>query len=225
MRKIWFVFFGVLIIGLLGCNTAKSTDPAVIIDNTIELSVEPGEQWLGKMKVFIFSVSKTPQLAAWIEDGDGNYIATITVTNRSAKRNWRSAPAEGRPEALPIWNHRFQNNSAQNDVDTVSAATAKGAVDVQIANGSLINGHEYTVYLEINHSFDYNETYPENTTGVNGQPSVLYQAKFIAGQAGKISLLPIGRGSVDGSHGTITEGLTGLTTALEIIKNAYVSSW
>ena len=97
------------------------------------------------MKVFIFSIKKTPQMAAWIEDDQGNYISTIAVTNRSAKNSWRSAPKEGRPEALPVWSHRIQNNMEQ--IDSVSSATPKGAINVHVDNRSLINGQEYSAYF------------------------------------------------------------------------------
>ena len=90
-------------------------------------------------------MDRTPQMAAWIEDGQGNYVSTIIVTNKNAKRKWIAAPKEGRPEALPVWNNKVQNNTAQ--IDSVSAATSKGAVDVQINNDSLLNGKEYNVYL------------------------------------------------------------------------------
>jgi hypothetical protein len=174
------------------------------------------------MKIFIFSVNKTPQMAAWIEDEQGNYISTIMVTNRSAKNNWKSAPEEGRPEALPVWNHKIKDNPTQNDVDTASAATSKGPVDVQIDKGLLINGHEYNVYLEINHSFDYNETWPEKENEVNGQPSLIYHAQFNMGTNGKILLNPIGHGSENGSDGNIIQGHEGMTTSLTIINEAYI---
>jgi hypothetical protein len=223
VKKFSFGIFAALI-AFVGCAAVKSAAPDLITDNTITLSVEPGAQWQGRMKFFIFSVKKMPQLAAWIEDGNGMYISTITITNRGAKKNWRSAPEEGRPEALPVWNQKIQNNATQHEIDAVSSATSKGSVEAQINDGLLINGQEYHVYLEVNHSYDYNETYPESITGVNGQPSALYHAQFIAGQSGTTSLAPLGRGSVDGSNGTITKGLEGLTTALEIIKSAYVIS-
>jgi hypothetical protein len=90
MKKLSLTVFIVIVIsliGCIGCNTGgKNALP--IISDTMELIVEGGEHWLGKMKVFIFSVKKTPQIAAWIEDAEGRYIATITVTNRSAKKNW-----------------------------------------------------------------------------------------------------------------------------------------
>jgi hypothetical protein len=217
------LFLGVVLVtflGCLGCNTEGKNSRAPG-PGGMELSVEPGEHWLGKMKIWLFSVNKTPQMAAWIEDDQGRYVSTITVTSRSAKKNWRSAPKEGRPEALPVWNHKVQNAPAP--IDTVSAATSKGAVDVQIDNGSLTGGQEYNVYLEINHSFDYNDTWPEKENDVNGQPSLLYHAKFTAGTPGRIKLNPAGHGSAGGLDGGIVQGLEGMTTALTIIKDAYIT--
>jgi hypothetical protein len=220
MTKISFILLILAFSGFIACKT-EGPDVSTI-DNKITLSIKPGKQWIGKMKVFIFSVNKTPQLAAWLEDANGDYISTITVTNRSARKNWRSAPKEGRPEALPVWNHKILNDSTEKNIDAVSMATSKGQVEAQINNSLLINGQEYNVYLEINHSFDYNEIWDETISGVNGQPSLLYHAKFIMGQTNKTSLEPTGYGSVDGSNGNITEGNDGLTTALEIIEDAYV---
>ena len=78
------------------------------------------------------------------------------------------------------------------------------------------------VDLEINHSFDYNGFWTKDNSGVNGQPSLIYHAKFIAGTPAKINLMPFGYGSVDGSNGNITQGLENFTTALTIIKGAYI---
>ena len=219
MKSIAFLCIFVTLIGCFGCNRGGK-NPQSIINSSMELSVVPGENWYGKMKIFIFSVKKTPQMAAWIEDDQGHYISTITVTNRSAKNNWRSAPREGRPEALPVWSHRIQNNMDQ--IDGVSSATPKGAIDVNVDNRSLIITQEYRVYLEINHSFDYNDTWPEKENDVNGQPSIIYYAQFFAGETGRIKLIPIGHGSIDGSDGNIMQKLEGITTALTIIKEAYL---
>jgi hypothetical protein len=219
MKKLALSVVVVALLGCFGCNT-DGKNPKSNIPNGMELSVEPGEHWRGKMKIFIFFINKTPQMAAWIENNQGDYISTITVTNKSAKNNWMSASKEGRPEALPVWNYKIQNNTAQ--IDIVSAATSKGAVDVQINNDLLTNGQEYDVYLEINHSFDYNDTWPEKENDVNGQPSLIYHAKFIAGTSGRIKLNPIGHGSADGSDGNIVNGLAGMTTASTIIKDAYI---
>jgi len=222
MKKFVLVFFVIVVVSLVGCfgcNTGGKNMQS-IISGGIEFTIEIGEHWYGKMKVFIFSVKKTPQLAVWIEDNQGGFISTITATGKSVKNNWISAPQEGRPEALPVWNHKRHNSTEQ--IDIVSSATPKGTVDVQIDNSSLINGQEYNVYLEVNHSFDYNDHWTENNSGVNGQPSLLYHAKFIAGTPGKIKLTPIGHGSVDGSNGDIVYELDSFTTALTIIKDAYI---
>jgi hypothetical protein len=191
-----------------------------IISNGTILTIEPGEHWQGRMRVFIFSFKKTPQLSVWIENSQGDYISTIFVTGKSARNNWQSAPAEGRPETLPVWNYKRRNNSEQ--VDVVSSATPKGSVNIRIDNNSLIYGQEYNIYLEINHSFDYNDFWTESNSGVNGQPSLIYHAKFIAGTSERINLIPIGHGSVDGSSGNIVYDLGSFTTALTILREAYI---
>jgi len=184
----------------------------------MELIVEHGEHWQGKMKVFIFSIKKTPQMAVWIEDDQGRYLATITATNKSVQNKWKGAPKEGRPEALPVWNHK-RGGQASNEIDIVSSASLKGPIGKQIADELLIDGNTYNAYLEVNHSFDYNNYWTKDNSGVNGQPSLVYHAQFIAGHSDNISLVPIGYGSVDGSNGVISTGLENFTTALSIVKN------
>ena len=214
------LFAGFFLYLNFSCQTPKEK-PAAGLNDAMELIVIPGEHWLGKMKVFIFSIKKTPQIAAWIEDDKGLYIATITVTSRSAKKNWRSSPKEGRPEALPVWNHKQQNNSSD-DIDTVTTATPKGSIEAKIDKGLLISGKTYNVYLEINHSFDYNDNWTKDNSGENGQPSLIYHANFAAGVPCRIPLVPIGYGSVDGSNGNITSGLENFTSAFDIVKNVYI---
>jgi hypothetical protein len=86
----------------------------------------------------------------------------------------------------------------------------------------LTNGQKYNVYLEINHSFDYNDYWTETNSGVNGQPSLLYHAKFTAGEPCHKQLVLTGHGSVDASNGSIVTELDSFTTALTITKDAYV---
>ena len=221
MKKLVLTIFAVIFFGCVGCNTEGKNTQSIISDST-QLIIEGGEHWLGNMKVFIFSIKKTPQIAAWIEDAEGRYIATITVTTRSAKKNWRSSPKEGRPEALPVWNHKQQNNESSDDIDTVSTATPKDSVEAKIDNGLLINGDTYNIYLEVNHSFDYNDYWTKDNSGVNGQPSLIYHAQFTVGVPCRIPLVPIGHGSVDGSSGNISDGLENFTSALGIVKNVYI---
>jgi hypothetical protein len=51
---------------------------------------------------------------------------------------------------------------------------------------------------------------------------LLYHVKFIAGVSGRVKLNPIGYGAADESNGNIVNGLDGITTALTIIKDAYI---
>jgi len=82
----------------------------------------------------------------------------------------------------------------------------------------------------VNASYDYNDTWPKeakegeaNYSGVNGQPSLIYEALFTAGESGSVMLKTAGQGSVDGSNGDIMRNLEGLTTSLSIIKSAFIS--
>ncbi|MCL2066224.1 MAG: DUF2271 domain-containing protein [Treponema sp.] len=222
MKKFILIILASVLLSLnFSCQSPSNKKGDDVADG-MELIVEPGEHWQGKMKVLFFYVKKTPQMAAWVEDDNGHYIATITVTNRSAQKKWRSAPKEGRPESLPVWNHRQQNSQALNDIDTVSTATPKASIEARIDKGLFVEGNTYHVYLEINHSFDYNDYWTKDNSGVNGQPSLIYYTQFIAGQPANIFLVPMGHGSVDGSNGDITSGLESFTTALSIVHNASI---
>src|SRR5215510_16528017 len=122
MKKITLAIGIAACFGVIYCSTGNSKDQTLNIQNDIELIVTPGEYWQSKMNVFLFiSIKKTPQLASWIEDHNGNYISTIAVTEKTARGNWRSAPTEGRPESLPVWSHRQQNFAITDDLDSVSS--------------------------------------------------------------------------------------------------------
>jgi len=190
-----------------------------------ELMVEPGEHWRSTMKIFIFTKKKSPQLAAWVEDSDGNYVTTIAVSEKSAKGKWMSAPKAGRPEALPVWSHRRQNYTVNDDLAAVSSATIKSSFGANMDRATLIDGNTYHVYLELNHSFDYNGHWTKANSGVNGQPSLVYHAQFVAGQQGRIALAPMGHGSVDGSDGNINNELENFTSALGMVENAFIKQW
>jgi hypothetical protein len=195
----------------------------------LSLSMKPGRAWSSVKWFGIFPVRLSPQLAAWIETAEGRYVATIAVTEKAARKSWTAAPAGGRPESLPIWYHAAGGPVSDGfaAVDAASSATPKGPVDLGLAAGALEPGATYVVKLEVNKSFDYNEAWPKGAkvgqagfSGVNGQPSVLYEARFVAGSAGSVGLEPVGRGAVDGSSGEIAPGLEGLSTALEILDSA-----
>jgi len=201
----------VLALGIFSLLSAKE----------ITVSVEPGNHWKQKM---------TPQAAIWLEDESGNYIKTLYVTKKIAKKKFIFAPKEGRPEALPVWQNAsnteaansFGSENKKNSAqlfDAVTSATPKGTVIFTTDIGQ--EKESFVIKAEFNTSFDYNDFYTKENSGVNGQPSVIYSAVIPKGfftEAGKIILEFTGTGSLDGKDGKINPSKEKLTTALEIVK-------
>lgn len=190
-------------------------------EQRISVQVEPGEHWHSRMWILIFPVKKSPQLAVWIETTQGEYVDTLTVTGRTAEQNWRSAPEGGRPESLPVWT----NAAAAADLDAASSATPEGRVQMEMNLSGLEPGRQYVIRAEVNHSFDYNERWPKKAregdpgySGVNGQPSIVYEGILTYEPGYRVVLQPTGQGSVNGLDGICKKDLDGLTTALDIVE-------
>lgn len=197
-------------------------------ETILKVSVTPGKNWETTSWIGLFPMKHTPQIAVWIEDASGKFVKTITISEKSGKNKWLGAPANGRPEALPVWQHKAQ--SSKNNIDAMSSATPKKNVEFQKNGDDLTEGAEYVVFFEVNTSFDYNDSWPKNAkkgevnwSGVNGQPSIVYSAHFVVGQDTLVTLSPIGTGSIDGSDGLIRPGLAGITTALALIDSVTFS--
>ena len=179
----------------------------------ITISVGAGQHWKQK---------RGPQFAVWLEDSDGNFVSTLYVTERASRKNWIMSPKEGRPESLPVWYHASNfkpSKKAAPDLklDAVTSATPKGGIifDAQLEDKA------YVIRAEFNTSFDYNDSYTKKNSGVNGQPSVIYEAKIPADfnkTSEEIRLKFAGTGALDGADGFIHKDTAGLTTALSIVK-------
>ena len=215
-------------IGLLLAIVAAVALPPLAAETKLSVSVTPGKNWETTTWFGVFPMKHAPQFAVWIEDSSGNFVETLSVSGKSASNKWLGSPENGRPEALPVWRHKAA--PAANEVDAASSATPKKNVELDRTGIDLVSGSEYTVYLELNTSFDYNDVWPKkakktdaNYSGVNGQPSVVYSARFVAGQNASVKLVPVGTGSVDGSDGTVRPGFDGLTTALTMMESATLS--
>ncbi len=197
-------------------------------DGGATVFVTPGENWKYKVVMGVIPVEKTPQCAAWIETVDGKYVRTLMVTDRVSRGAWRGNPKGGRPDSLPVWLHasaRGQASGAASEVDAATSATPEADAAITLTASGLEAGKEYVARFEANHSFDYNDAWPKSAkkgtsawSGVNGQPSVVYEARFVAGKAATVSLKPVGRGAVDGATGGVTRDLSGLTSALSIVS-------
>jgi len=184
------------------------------------LNLEPGPHYAKTVGTFPARYTVQPQVAVWLENEEGEYLDTVYVTARSEKGNWRMAPKEGRPEALPVWTHLKQGS-----VDAVSSATTT-AESVTYGNGiaARLPAGTYVIKLETNRSYDWNGRYSKENAGVSGQPSLIYQAEITIGaERAEVRFNPIGTGSMDGADGQIRPGLEGIDTALELFSSMTVS--
>ncbi|MBP5519083.1 MAG: DUF2271 domain-containing protein [Treponema sp.] len=186
---------------------------SMLFAKEVTISVGAGECWKQKSE---------PQFALWIEDENGNFIKTLYVTQRAGKKKWRMAPKDGRPESLPVWYHKSQNeiSKTEPELDAVTSATPKGGIIFSAETGS----KNCRICAEFNTSFDYNETFTKKNSGVNGQPSVIYQAELPADFSDEILLKLTGTGSLDGSNGEIHPVPETLTTAHKIVKAVAVKA-
>jgi hypothetical protein len=104
--------------------------------------------------------------------------------------------------------------------DALTAATPKGAFTIRT---SVEAEEPFIIYAELNLSFDYNETYDKNSHKINGQPSLIYMGEIYPESAeAPLRLSLIGHGSPDGSDGEIHNGLSGITTARDIVESIEV---
>ena len=183
-----------------------------------------------------------PQVAIWIEDESGTLLNTLYVSSALATNNFFAIDGSTprRPEALPVWSHRRGVKAADDlyapDDDTqladgVTAATPN--TNFILSSGFDASGDSrIRVMLEVNASFDWNETYHENAfpddpiysgSGYVGQPALLFATPFIDPQEDNILKMSlVGRGHHSGQDGEIYTDLSGITTARDLVARALV---
>ena len=192
---------------------------ASLFARDVTISVGAGDGWKS---------GKEPQLAVWLEDGQGRYIKTLYVTQKASGLSWFFGPKEGRPESLPVWYHASKHDSKKsaasassdkNEIDAVTSATPKGGLVIN----QKIDDAACVIKVEVNASFDYNSTWTKKNSGVNGQPSLIYQALIPAGQKEEVSLELLGSGSVTGSNGEVYKNVGGIDSAKTIVRAATIA--
>ncbi|MGB4033130.1 MAG: hypothetical protein GX467_02300 [Rikenellaceae bacterium] len=78
-----------IMLAFLFCMTSCQKEELHFKEGDMEITVNPGEQWLHDFPLFLgFKQKNTPQFAIWIEDISGNYLATIFVTRKIATEGW-----------------------------------------------------------------------------------------------------------------------------------------
>ena len=211
---------------LAACQAQAPQRTSLISGPRFAIDVKPGPEYDLVINILSIQTKRPPVMACWLETVDGKYFDTIFVSRNVAKHTWYSAPAEGRPEALPIWTHA----AAQRNVDAVSGATPMAGSEIAGKAGTGIPAGTYTVKFEVNKSSDFNKSFPDKLppgdsrfSGPNGQPSLLYTGTIRVGGGPASTMLEAkGTGSLRGTDGDV-HSLDGMTTALGIVDSVMVS--
>ncbi len=215
---------------LVACSSSRFPYSVQRTDGDIVVELVTGPNWIHDFPLFgPISKPNRPTFALWISDEAGRYIDTIFVTAKMARGAWSFADDE-RPEALPLWS----SVKGRPVPDALSGATPKGASSYQINPKTLPD--RFIVWLEINHSVDYNESYPEGVEdpadprysggrGGSGQPALVYRAQVEPAKQSSslVELTLFGHSDAGGlGGGALSVDLSGLDSALHILKKAVV---
>ncbi len=208
----------------------------------LSVCIEAGDGWLHDYPLFLGIKKKNPpQIAVWLEDTEGRYLGTLYASKKIATQGWVSAGGNRRKEALPYW--CFQRGVVYDDglylptksqplVDGMSGATPRTDFDVRLKNKTGLR-HFY-VMVEVNHSIDFNDRYSKDKkegepyfsggSEGSGQPSLVYRADVNLDSASTcFDAVLIGHSSADGTDGRLYDDLTGITSALTIVKRITVN--
>jgi len=222
------IFFVLLLFSIFHLWGKDLETVDIKIENSIKgqkvvIEIIPGEGWIHKKPY-----NQPPQFAIWIENEKGEFLETIYVTKKTAKQGWRFSGGSRRKESLPVWGHSrgikygdslYLPTKKEPLPDGITSQTPRAGsrIYAELPAGKKI----IFIFVEINHSVDWNSFYPENSEK-NGQPSVVYSAavnteNLFKGE--KYLLKPIGTGSPDGGRGGVFDKIKTLTSALDIVKS------
>lgn len=204
----------------MAAEEPPAPEPGATQGERFELILEPGPYYSKTVNYVVYRYTVWPQVAAWVETLDGEYLGTIYVTDVAVSQEFDAAPEEGRPEALPVWTHL----TAPGGIDELDAVTSPTTVESTVTYGNSLAAEldpgAYVVMLETNRSYDWNDTYTRRNAGVNGQPSLVYRAEIRVGDADMTATFePVGTGSVDGSDGRVRGDLSDIDTALKLFSD------
>jgi hypothetical protein len=185
----WLVAIAIVAAAVVWASReGPQTSVAADTGGEITIDVTPGEHWLrGTPGQEADSLKVGPQIAVWLEDSDGAFVATIFVTRRAATEDWVGVPGapEGvavTPRPLPVWvakhrgigvepmaacgachgKRRSEDKSIEGD-PILEALVGPSPAAGLTREWQLLQGIEpgvYGVMVEINHWMDWNEAYP-----------------------------------------------------------------
>ncbi|MFH1138399.1 MAG: hypothetical protein V1816_20180 [Pseudomonadota bacterium] len=245
MKKwLWLFILGASLVPA-AADWSRAADGAA---GTLSVIIAPGPNYIHHHRLLgVWGLEKTPSMAVWLEHLDGRHAATLRVTYRFASQDWIGEFFTDihRPECLPIWRgahqvqgvqpeslclscHRVQDEGLDMkdfpEVDAVSGATPPDGLAAAFTLPPGLVPGPYRVRAELNHSWDYNESYPDGLaesdpvfSAQGGQPSILWEGVLILGdEPSAVELQPAGRGEPGGRDSLVHPGLDGLTTARAI---------
>lgn len=180
-----------------------------------------------------------PLFAIWLADSEGNFLQTLYVSesigtgvfkhvSREAGR-WMAGEIQ-RPAALPYW--AYQRNirneagtllpTPQQPVpDAYTGATPSSSFVFYLNTDKPLNG-VYTLFLELNQSWDWNEHWTnnkfpgDNEYKTSSQPALVYVTKLDTNSREEMELKPVGHSHYSGKDGKLYDNLNTLSTALKI---------
>lgn len=208
----------------------------------LKIVVVGGDAWLHDYPLFLGMKKKNPpQLAVWIENTEGQYVATVYATHKIATQSWQAAGSNRRKEALPHWCYSrgvrypdglYLPTKRQPLTDGISGATPRESFSMKLTPGPALE--RFVVKAEVNHSTDFNAAYPENARAGDpgysggsegsGQPALVYAALVdLKSGLREFEAVPVGHSSPDGTTGELDADLSGLTSAHRIVKRITVN--
>ena len=165
----------------------------------------------------------------------------LYFNRRIATQSWIMSKGSRRQEALPHWCHsrgvRYEDGlyAPTKDKplpDAVTGATPRGSFSVNVPQAVPLD--TFVVKVEVNHSTDFNESYPKsarkgdsNYSGGkegSGQPALVYSALVNTASRQKLFEAKLtGHSSPDGSSGNVYPDMSGITSALHIVNKITIS--
>jgi len=184
------------------------------------LNIVPGKSYSFIKWYGLYPMKKKPLIAVWLQDDSGRLLKTLYVTERAAENRWRGG-AEERPESLPVYYGSRSRAMVTEEIDTVSAASrGKSPEPRQFGDG--FPADTAFIIAEVNISYDYNDYFTRDSSGVNGQPSLIYQAEWDPSK-NSFTLVPSGTGSLDGSDSAVHNDMVHLSSALNLLDGITLS--
>jgi hypothetical protein len=239
-----FLTFGLLVMMLAtGCQRKSVTNvpPSSYLYNPDGKGPQISFEFI-KGKSF-----NSPLFAIWVEDEKGNFLQTLYVSESIGKGIFQHGQtSEGkwmpgeirRPAALPYWGHRRGIRAAdglylpdpKNPIpDAYTGPTPPGDFKL-VSNMDIANPGKFTIYFEINQTWDWNEywtnnKYPDDEEyKTSCQPAIVYRADIDMGNLSPLyEMKIIGHSHYSGKTGELFSDLSTLTTALHIAQNIKIT--